>query len=324
MKEIGAYFELELPLKPLVKSFHADGVKLNSARHALEYILTLQSDIESVWLPTYTCEVVYEPLRRHGVKIRRYNIDRNLKIPQFPQIGSHDIIILNNYYGIQDAYINRVAQLYGQSVIIDNAQAWYANSDNGFRAFYSPRKFFGLPDGGIAVNVPDETEKMGRDQSYDRCSHLLKRIDLSPSAGYQDFTENSAKLSAIGMMRMSKLTERLLNIIDYGKAKNIRLNNFACLARHLDAINELELPDAHTYECPMVYPLLIEDGARMRRHLIDNNIFVATYWPNVLEEVTAGSDEYYLADNLLALPVDQRYDEEDMEHIVSFIIRALK
>ncbi|MDE5773921.1 MAG: hypothetical protein K2H86_05640 [Muribaculaceae bacterium] len=319
MKEIGAYFELELPLDPSVKSLHDDGVRLNSARHALEYILSLQSDIDSVWLPTYTCEVVYEPLKRRGVKVLRYNIDRNLKIPQLPQIGPEDIIILNNYYGILDAYINKIARLYGQNVIIDNAQAWYADSDNGFRAFYSPRKFFGLPDGGIAVNVPEETGIIDRDKSYDRCSHLLKRIDVSASAGYHDFTENSAKLSDIGMMRMSNLTGRLLNVIDCEKAKNIRLKNFAYLSGNLDSINELELPGAQTYECPMVYPLLVENGARIRRHLIENNIFVATYWPNVLEECPKHSDEYYLADNLLALPIDQRYGEEDMKRIVSVI-----
>ena len=40
MKELGGYFELELPKKT---EFHKDAVRLNSGRNALEYILLAKS-----------------------------------------------------------------------------------------------------------------------------------------------------------------------------------------------------------------------------------------------------------------------------------------
>jgi len=52
MKEIGGFFELELPLRK--KIFHEDALKLNSGRNCLRYILESQT-IERVYIPDYTC-----------------------------------------------------------------------------------------------------------------------------------------------------------------------------------------------------------------------------------------------------------------------------
>ncbi|MCH5327067.1 MAG: hypothetical protein J1E29_07690, partial [Duncaniella sp.] len=71
-------------------------------------------------------------------------------------------------------------------------------------------------------------------------------------------------------------------------------------------------------DIPMIYPFLTERDA-LRKHLIDSKIFVAKYWPNVLEWVDKNSIEYYLANNILPLPIDQRYDDEDMNRILDIL-----
>ena len=67
---------------------------------------------------------------------------------------------------------------------------------------------------------------------------------------------------------------------------------------------------------PMVYPFLSEESG-LRDHLIYNKIFVAKYWPNVLEWTEEESLEHLLTSKLVPLPVDQRYLPDDMERIVS-------
>ena len=68
----------------------------------------------------------------------------------------------------------------------------------------------------------------------------------------------------------------------------------------------------------MVYPYLTKDGS-LRRRLIEERVFVATYWPNVLQWCGEGDQEYRLAERLLPLPIDQRYGRAQMERIAALV-----
>ena len=54
--------------------------------------------------------------------------------------------------------------------------------------------------------------------------------------------------------------------------------------------------------------------------LIDNKIYVAKYWPNVLQWSQKDSLEYELTENIIPIPIDQRYNSNDMNRIVDLII----
>lgn len=318
LKPIGGYFELELPngsqISPPLRN---GGVLVNSGQHALEYILRVSHRREGVvWVPYYTCEVIHEKLKELDIPFRCYPINRNLEIEALPVLSDYDSIIVNNYFGIKDGYVRQLVEHYGNKIIIDNAQAWYMVDDSDIRRFYSPRKFFGLPDGGVAYvgkvgRMTLEFEE--RDYSSQRCSHLLKRIDSGPESGYEDFKKNSEELTKEPLKKMSNLTETLLRSIDYENAKTKRKNNYRILAEAFDSMNELTLPDMESFECPMVYPLLVNNDS-LRKKLIDNRIFVASYWPGVV-----GDAEEYLQKYLLPLPVDQRYGETEMRRIINII-----
>lgn len=61
----------------------------------------------------------------------------------------------------------------------------------------------------------------------------------------------------------------------------------------------------------------IENG--LKQYLIRNQVFVATYWPNVLEWCKEGEVEYEMAKGIVHLPIDQRYNQTDMKRIVHLI-----
>ncbi len=73
----------------------------------------------------------------------------------------------------------------------------------------------------------------------------------------------------------------------------------------------------------MIYPFLVLNGSKLKRELIANKIYVATYWPNVLNWAEKDSFEYNITNNLLALPIDQRYSEDDMYRIIEIIKRII-
>ena len=73
-----------------------------------------------------------------------------------------------------------------------------------------------------------------------------------------------------------------------------------------------------------MYPLLIEDGANVRKYLQERKIYISMLWPNVIETEAKDSYEYYLAQNILPIPCDQRYDSDDMKYIATMIKKIVE
>ena len=114
------------------------------------------------------------------------------------------------------------------------------------------------------------------------------------------------------MKRMSKLTKNLLHGIDYEFVKQRRTENFKYLHGRLGKINQLKLKIPSG---AFAYPLMLENAGEIRKQLIKQKIYIPVLWPNVLDECAVASWEYKLASDVLPLPVDQRYDLDDMEYI---------
>jgi dTDP-4-amino-4,6-dideoxygalactose transaminase len=140
---------------------------------------------------------------------------------------------------------------------------------------------------------------------------------LIPAEGYNDFRENSKKIAAAPLSRMSEISRKIFGSVDLDYIKQKRRENFAYLHKMLHTENKLTVPSMGQIECPLVYPFWSNNG--LKKQLIDAKIFVATYWPNVFEWTKPGDLEYELANNVVCIPIDQRYSEEDMERIVKEI-----
>ena len=67
-----------------------------------------------------------------------------------------------------------------------------------------------------------------------------------------------------------------------------------------------------------MYPYYTDD-CTLKKRLIENKVFIATYWPNVFEWCSSASLEYNLASRVIAIPVDQRYVLNDMKTVLSII-----
>ena len=298
---------------------HSDGVCLNTGRNALEYILRSIPKIKRIWLPYYTCEVLFEPLGKLGIPYSFYEINDCLELKKWIDLNPDEYLLVTNYFGIKDFYIRQLSQIYGAQLIVDNAQAYYCEPIAGIKTIYSPRKFVGVPDGGIAfVSKGFDEEQFEIDCSYDRCSHLLKRYDLGASGGYADFCANSHELANQPIRRMSHLTTSLLSNVDFLTIRQRRIDNFNYLHQELGSNNLLSMPVGEGFVCPMVYPYYTNNPS-LKKKLIENKVFVATYWPNVMQCCKCTTVEYKLADRILALPIDQRYTTKDMQQIVKNI-----
>lgn len=321
--EIGSFIELDLNRKG--EYFREKGLaRLNSGRAGIVYALGLMN-IQKIHIPFYQCPSVNTFLIANGIEVIPYFLDNDLE-PNLNKNEPDSAMLLVNYYGLFDRYkLNRLQKKY-TNVIIDNSQAFFTQALAGNFNVYSPRKFFGVPDGGYVIGPNANTleYKLEQDFSSDTAGFLLKRIELGSSAVYPERQMNEQRIDHAGVRKMSLLTRSLLKAVDYKRIKKIRRRNFLYVHQLFKSINGLNINSIKSISSiPMVYPLLIgqEDLVAI---LKDHGVYTGRWWSHVLKSVDESTIEYKLSKYMIPVPIDQRYGEEDFNFIYSVIQKHLK
>lgn len=317
MKEIGGYFELELSKNI---EYHHELLKLNSARNAFKYILKVRKP-DRVFIPTYICDSVIEPLEELNIHYEFYNVDKKFEIVQNITLKDCEMILYVNYFALKSEYIQSLVDRYDNKLVVDNTQAFFEKPTKNIDTIYSPRKFFGVSDGGYLSSNIFLDENLIQDKSYDSSIQLLGRIDKSASSFYDDYQKAETRLINQPIKYMSKLTQSILSSIDYKNIVNKRRENFKFLHKRLKDINLISIDDSFK-SVPFVYPLMI-DSKDLREKLINNKIYIAKYWSEVLERQKVTVTEKNFVNQIIPLPCDQRYDLDDMKIIIKVIINNI-
>lgn len=311
MKEIGGYIELDTCRHAML---HEDAILLNCGRNALAYLLEAKG-IKKLYLPYFLCDSVANVCKKYGVEVAFYHIGENW-LPKDLVIDGDAWLYIVNFYGqITREDLARLAEVHN-NVIIDNAQAYFDAPLANVDTLYTCRKFFGVSDGAILYTNSKLERSLEIDESFNRIHYVLGRYERTASEFYEEAARNNDIFDNEPIKEMSRLTKNLLRSIDYEYVKQVRTNNFAYLHEKLREVNKLNI---RLIEGAFMYPLLIDDGMKIRKQLQQMKIYIPTLWPNVLEECKPDTLEYKFAAEILPIPVDQRYGFKDMEHLVEVI-----
>ncbi len=307
MKEIGGYIELDTYRLPML---HEQALLLNCARSALAYLIRARG-IKKLYIPKLVCYVVPGVCERESVPYELYSVGEDFLPACDFKLGEGEWLYLVNLYGqIANEKIAKYVQKYNR-VIVDNAHSYFQPPLPSVDTLYTCRKFFGVSDGAILYTDAVLNETFPVDESFERMHFVLGRLERTASEFYGEFTANDELFDTEPIKLMSKLTRNLLHGIDYAAAEKTRRENFDDLHERLGGMNRLR-PTTGTY----MYPFWIENGAEIRKKLLEKKIYIPTLWPNVLDWCREDEREYDMAKNILPLPIDQRYGREDMEYVV--------
>lgn len=183
---------------------------------------------------------------------------------------------------------------------------------------YSPRKLFGVPDGGIllrtggAVPAAEHSSICAEDRALPR---ILRRDDADESGSVAWFEAYRGVESRMSVSRepMSALTRLLLAGIDPEPVILSRRENFSILR---DALPEFGVFDGPADDfAPFGYPVRAAAAEAIQAALARRRIFAARYWPSLPSDPKQFPAEHALARELLLLPCDQRYGGEDMKAV---------
>lgn len=313
MKEYGGYIELD---HYTGKMLHDKALALNSGRNCLAYLIRAKH-IRKLVLPRFLCDSVTGICEREHTSFRFYKIRENFT-PDNVETEPDEWLYIVNYYGQLTADKLKELQNRFGKIIIDNAQAYFDEPIPGADTIYTCRKFFGVADGAFLYTDAKLDGELMRDESFERMHFLLGRFERTASEFYSEYTANNHIFASEPIKYMSKLTDNLLHGINYEMVKTRRTENFRLYHELLGGQNKLKLS---VPEGPFAYPFMIENGNTARKSLQKQKIYIPMLWPSVLEQCDKKSLEYAMAENILPLPCDQRYDAEDISYIAKMIER---
>lgn len=313
MEEIGCHFKLE---KIIGNNYHNSNLMLSSGRNCLRFIIK-ERKITTLFLPYFLCESLSEVALAENVEIKYYHVGADL-LPldiNKNELNEFSYLYLVNYYGL---LADKIADLINRFkyVIVDNTHDFFNKDNHSADVIYNYRKYFGVPDGACIVsNDLSHNPNYQIGKSLDKIVEIVSRDETGEFFHYPTFIEADKHFRNEELSYMSNFTSNFLNAIDYNLVLKRRLENYKTLLEMLSKYNKLEL---NGKELTYMYPLLVDDGTDLRRYLKENNIYAIKLWPNVLWN-GANKEEIERVENMILLPIDQRYSTDEMLYISTVI-----
>jgi hypothetical protein len=317
--------------------FAGGALQLVNARSAL-FLIVKECAPRKVWLPSYLCGSVVDALEASGADIGFFPVDGQLKSKNaewLNEVRGGDCVLRVNYFGFpnRDPVITEAVSR-GAWLVDDAAQALLTEGiGEGARfVIYSPRKFVGVPDGGLLISKAgfrrgQETLK-SVPQSWwlETYSASLLRAVFDMGGANRDWFSRFqvAEYNApVGDYAMSELSRCLLEqAIDFDTVAAKRRQNYLSLLQNLhDHAMFRDLPEGVV---PLGFPVRAKNRDTIRNALIQERIYPPIHWAldGIVPE-TFG-DSHRLSEEIMTLPCDQRYGPTDMMRISEIYSRAAR
>lgn len=290
-------------------------------------------------VPSFTCETVIQPFLEFGYSLKPYDINAELGIDKqeflrFIKQSKASVLIIHRYFGLDtmkdmEGVIQEIRDL-GICIIEDRTQCLYSDIKTLNADFFvaSMRKWNGIPDGGFLVckdgriegkplDVDKELELAKIDAGYAKYNYLFKHIGEK-----RDFLEKFRKAEDIldkqaGRYKISPFSYAMQANFDIGGLKQKRRNNYLTLIYTLSKVKGIEiifngLPDEAV---PLYFPIMVKRRRDIQRRLCERGIYAPIIWPksDLLPNVSDNANRLYR--DMLCIPIDQRYGEDDMNRI---------
>lgn len=326
--EIGSEFHRVLPDGGHGFSYPIPGSLVFSGRTAIETVLKEIVGARKAALPSYCCYSIIQPFKDAGIEVEFYPVyfEKRLKI-EVDISENTDIIFLCNYFG----FTISMPDLSGfQGVIIEDiTHSLFSENPYHPQSHYlvaSLRKWEPINCGGYCCSTVN-----GRIQYEPTISPPFEYVRLKTAAmelkkEYLLDFDTKKKLRFLSMFEESNRwleenysglsidswSEAYLSTVDIEAQRQIRRRNAKVLYENLNDKIQFVF-SLEDMDCPLFVPVLLHHRTDIRKVLTSNQIYCPVHWPRPDGCVSN------LYDHELSLICDQRYDEEDMERLVSVL-----
>ena len=350
-KEVGSIFPLSDSVIKQAESEQAqypgDRLYYSLCREALcDIAHALEKTEKKVLIPAYTCQTVITPFEEAGWQCEYYSICRDLRIDTnnlFDSVEKYhpSLVVAHPYFGmdLNDEEMKALTAIkeQGIAIVLDLTQCLFSTKQYSFASFVvaSYRKWMPIPDGGY-MRIMTDTVKIAQPEEENR-EFTDRELEAMYLRG-QYFGNGEQRTKSISI-RLSKSADHLadsnisphkMSQVAYNlmQNENLEVNQQRRFVNYTYLYQNIRESDKVTKVCknidevttaPLYFTIFVQDRPSLQRPLAQEAIYAPVIWPVEDERVLINDEVKYIYDHILAIPIDQRYDERDMQRVVEIV-----
>ncbi|MBU3190617.1 DegT/DnrJ/EryC1/StrS aminotransferase family protein [Clostridium bowmanii] len=351
LKPIGGEFWIDSSVLDITQNDFRDlkAVFLNGGQSAIRFIIEDSNfkEDEYILMPAYLCPTILYSFERKSIHFVFYEVNEDLsinlndiknKLDQYKVKGIFFIDYFGFYHSDQTIQFLKSIQQTGIILIEDAVQMfWFSKKEKfiGDYIFNSYRKFLPI-DGSLVLcnksvdfdTIKDKYYKLINEARLNKTEYVklhsgneeefLKLFNQADKAYYKRENVN-------GMDNESKES---LNKTNYELIKKLRTDNYNYLYEILTKFSNIKIlfnKELIEDNVPLAFPILINNRDFIRKELRIHSIYCPIHWDIRNENlINKFEKSIYISNKILTIPIDNRYNFQDMDRVVNAIINLIE
>ena len=309
---------------------------LRSGREALHLLaLNLNPDKQQpiVLMPAYCCHSMVDPFEKAGWKVVYYrlNIDLTADLDYLVQAiakESPKAILTMNFYGsasTKETVTCVKLRNLECKVIEDFSHCTFSLADifNAQVDYYvtSIRKSVGVCDGSVIISKESLDESFIEEGETEFVSVRKDSQKLKAEYTYSQDKEQKGVFFPELISNTGKEMLQVLNgsMIRYARQQNMK-HILDLLGGKVEGVPGIE---RCLSSAPFSLPILVKNRDEVQKKLAKRGVYAPVLWPICDEAKAICPVSARMADEMLSIPIDQRYNYDDIEDIAKIILETI-
>lgn len=324
---------------------------LRSGREALHLValnLNMEDNQPVVLMPAYCCHSMVDPFEKAGWKVVYYSLNENLTA-DLEYLSSLLVnirpkaVLTMNFYGSASTVdaVSIIKCGYPECVCIEDfSHCTFCFPDiyNEQVDYYvtSIRKSVGVCDGSVIISkalldetVVDDNETEFMTARRD-CQKLKAKYTYSQEAAqknifFPELRKQEGELDNFsGVHSISKTGKEMLAVLNGESIRYARQKNMAHILDLLKGkVESIPGIEKCLDGAPFSLPILIKNRDEVQQKLAKRGVYAPVLWPICDEARAVCPISARMADEMLSIPIDQRYNYDDIEDIAKIVLETV-
>lgn len=349
MREFGSEHSAVLLPDGYFGSFETLGrevLYLQSGREALllAALSVCNKEKKTILFPSYCCWSMSAPFKNSGWNLAYYRLNEDLTVnleflANLLETVEADAILTMNFYG--SACTDEAVTLAKSKnvVVIED----FSHCTFSFKQIFNPdvdvyvssiRKSVGVSDGAVLLSKEAmKTELMGNgspefsDRRFDaqksKWEYLFSKDIASKNIFLSEIRECEDVLNDFSIVEpISHRAKQMLSLINGNSIAYARRQNMKHLMERLAGNVRMVRGLERCLEgAPFSLPILVENRDCVQKQLAEAGVYAPVLWPISEEAASVCPVSKVISEQMLSIPIDQRYNWDDIEDIATRVIQ---
>lgn len=316
--------------------------RFRSGRDALKAVAQQYNKTHNtVLLPVLCCESMVTPFSMNGYEISFYKMKENLTADEDDlksKMTDTTLLVYMSYFGTEPFgadFLDALKQNYPKAKFVeDRTHTPLCNNADSLAdvVVVSIRKWLAIADGGLVFSKDEFEKKYPPDFRFSdlRKTAMEKKSEFLQSGNEKLKDEFRLLLGQAGELLdispepygMTEASAEQLLKTDFRSIYEQRVKNVHTLRYGLQPLvdcGRLKFITTDPEKSTLYFPVLVKNRDAVQKALAEKSVFCPVIWPVPEQARNICSNSEYLAENMLAIPCDQRYEQDDMLKIAEII-----